>query len=167
MSSIYDFKVNDAEHNPYDLAQHKGHPVLIYNVASKCRFTKKGYETATTLYNKYRDRGLSVLAFPCNQFAGQEPCSAEEVKESMQTRFQADFPILDKVDVNGDKQHPLFQYLKHAQKGVLGTPGIKWNFTAFLVDKNGHAVARFAPGASVETIEKKLVPLLNEESSYY
>ncbi|KPA86807.1 putative glutathione peroxidase-like protein [Leptomonas pyrrhocoris] len=162
MSSIYDFQVNDAEHKPYDLTQHKGHPLLIYNVASKCGYTKGGYETATALYNKYKDRGFTVLAFPCNQFNGQEPSTEAEVKEFACTRFKADFPIMEKIDVNGDKEHPLYHYLKHAQKGLLGSTSVKWNFTAFLVDKEGHAVHRFSPGAKTEEIEKKLLPLFDD-----
>ncbi|ORC87606.1 putative glutathione peroxidase-like protein 3 [Trypanosoma theileri] len=158
--TIYDFQVLDADHRLYNLSQHKGHPLLIYNVASRCGYTKGGYETATTLYNKYKDKGFTVLAFPCNQFGGQEPGSAQEVKEFACTRFKADFPIMAKIDVNGEKAHPLYEYLKKAKPGLLGTEAIKWNFTSFLVDKNGVPVERFSPGASVSEIEKKLVPLL-------
>ncbi|GET89439.1 type II (glutathione peroxidase-like) tryparedoxin peroxidase [Leishmania tarentolae] len=164
-SSIYDFKVNGSDHQPYDLGQHKGHPLLIYNVASKCGFTKGGYETATALYNKYKHRGFTVLAFPCNQFAGQEPGTEEEVKEFACTRFKAEFPIMEKICVNGDKEHPLYHYLKNTCKGVLGTTLVKWNFTAFLVDKDGHAVHRFSPGATMAEIEKELVPLLQASGS--
>lgn len=160
MSSIYDFQVNGADHKPYDLAQHKGHPLLIYNVASKCGYTKGGYETATELYNKYRDRGFTVLAFPCNQFGSQEPGTEEEVQQFACTRFKAEFPIMEKVNVNGSDEHPLYHYLKQACTGVLGTTSIKWNFTSFLVDKEGHAVERFSPGASTKEIEEKLVKLM-------
>ncbi|KAG5501837.1 hypothetical protein JKF63_04107 [Porcisia hertigi] len=163
--SIYDFKVNDGDHQPYDLTQHKGHPVLIYNVASKCGYTKGGYETATTLYNKYKDRGFTVLAFPCNQFGGQEPGTEAEVKEFACTRFKAEFPIMEKVKVNGENEHPLYKYLKGTCKGILGTTAVKWNFTSFLVDQDGRAVHRFSPGASVEEIEKHLLPLLEATTS--
>ncbi|KAK7201201.1 type II (glutathione peroxidase-like) tryparedoxin peroxidase [Novymonas esmeraldas] len=158
--SIYDFQVNGGDHQPYDLSQHKGHPLLIYNVATKCGFAKGGYETATALYGKYKDRGFTVLAFPCNQFASQEPGSDEQIKEQVCTRFKADFPILEKIDVNGKKEHPLYHYLKHAAKGILWTTSVKWNFTSFLVDKEGHAVHRFSPGAKTSEIEAKLLPLL-------
>ncbi|KAH9598688.1 Glutathione peroxidase [Trypanosoma melophagium] len=160
MTSIYDFQVNGADGKPYNLAQHKGHPLLIYNVASKCGYTKGGYETATALYNKYRDKGFTVLAFPCNQFGGQEPGTAEEVKEFACTRFKADFPIMAKINVNGSEAHPLYEYMKKEKPGLLGTKAIKWNFTSFLIDKNGVPVERFSPGASVDEIEKKLVPFL-------
>ncbi|KAH8612660.1 putative Glutathione peroxidase [Trypanosoma vivax] len=158
--TIYDFKVLDADHQLYDLSQHKGHPLLIYNVASRCGYTKGGYETATALYDKYRGRGFTVLAFPCNQFGGQEPGTDQEVKEFACTKFKAEFPIMAKIDVNGDKAHPLYVFLKEALPGILGTTAIKWNFTSFLVDGNGVPVARFSPGASQEEIEKKLLPLL-------
>ncbi|RNC60949.1 trypanothione/tryparedoxin dependent peroxidase 2 [Trypanosoma cruzi] len=160
MKSIYEFQVNAADGKPYDLSQHKGHPLLIYNVASRCGYTKGGYETATTLYNKYKGQGFTVLAFPCNQFAGQEPGTALEVKEYACTRFKADFPIMAKIDVNGGKAHPLYEFMKATIPGLFGTKAIKWNFTSFLIDRHGVPVERFSPGASVEDIEKKLLPLL-------
>ena len=163
-SSIYEFQVNDADHKPYDLSQHKGNPLLIYNVASKCGFANGGYKTAMALYTKYKDKGFTVLAFPCNQFAGQEPGTDEEIKATVCTKFKADFPIMEKVDVNGSKENPLFKYLKHAAKGVLGTTSIKWNFTSFLIDQNGVPVHRFSPGATEKEIEKKLLPLLSKDS---
>ncbi|KAG5476385.1 hypothetical protein LSCM1_04088 [Leishmania martiniquensis] len=163
--SIYDFQVKGSDHQPYDLTQHRGHPLLIYNVASKCGYTKGGYETAVTLYNKYKNLGFTVLAFPCNQFAGQEPGTSEDVKEFACTRFKADFPIMEKVHVNGDDTHPLYCYLKSACKGILGTTMVKWNFTAFLVDGDGHAVRRFSPGATAEEIEKYLLPLLKVDAA--
>ncbi|RNF26108.1 glutathione peroxidase-type tryparedoxin peroxidase [Trypanosoma conorhini] len=164
MTSIYDFQVNGADGKPYDLAQHKGHPLLIYNVASKCGYTKSGYETATALYNKYKDQGFTVLAFPCNQFAWQEPGTAQEVKEFACTRFKAEFPIMAKIDVNGGDAHPLYEFLKETKPGVLGSKAIKWNFTSFLIDKNGVPVVRFSPGAPVEEIEEELLPLLEASS---
>lgn len=157
--SIYDFQLLDADQQLYDLQQHKGSPLLIYNVASRCGYTRGGYETATALYNKYKDKGFTVLAFPCNQFAGQEPGTAQEVKEFACTRFKAEFPIMEKINVNGDKAHPLFEFMKSAKPGLLGTKAIKWNFTSFLIDKNGVPVERFSPGASAEEIEKKLLLL--------
>ncbi|CCW64125.1 unnamed protein product [Phytomonas sp. EM1] len=163
-SSIYEFQVNDADHKPYDLSQHKGHPLLIYNVASKCGFASGGYKTSTSLYAKYKDQGFTVLAFPCNQFAGQEPGTDEEIKKTVCTKFKADFPIMEKVDVNGSKEHPLFKYLKHTAKGILGTTSIKWNFTSFLIDQNGVPVYRFSPGATEKEIEKKLLPLLEKST---
>lgn len=165
MSSIYEIPVNGGDHEAYDLAQHKGHPVLIYNVASQCGYTKPGYETATELYNKYKAQGFTVLGFPCNQFGGQEPGTEAEVKEYACTRFKAEFPLMEKIEVNGEGEHPLYKYLKNAKTGAAGAVDVKWNFTAFLVDKNGHAVARFAPGASTAAIEEKLLPLLKGETA--
>ncbi|KAK7201200.1 type II (glutathione peroxidase-like) tryparedoxin peroxidase [Novymonas esmeraldas] len=158
--SIYDFQVNGGDHKPYDLAQHKGHPLLIYNVASQCGYTKSGYETATALYDKYKDRGFTVLAFPCNQFGGQEPGSEAEIKEFACTRFKADFPILEKIDVNGDKEHPLYHYLKNACKDENGVTDVRWNFTSFLVDKEGHPVHRFHSKATTEQVEEKVLAQL-------
>ncbi|ORC87605.1 glutathione peroxidase-like protein [Trypanosoma theileri] len=160
MPTIYDFQVKAADGKPYNLSQHKGHPLLIYNVDNHSNLAAGNYKTATTLYNKYKDKGFTVLAFPCNQFGGQEPGSAQEVKEFACTRFKADFPIMAKINVNGEKAHPLYEYLKKEKPGILGTKAIKWNFTSFLIDKNGVPVERFSPGASVEEIEKKLTPLL-------
>ncbi|EPY39830.1 glutathione peroxidase-type tryparedoxin peroxidase [Angomonas deanei] len=161
MSSIYEFQVNGADHKPYDLSQHKGHPLLIYNVASRCGYTKSGYETATALYNKYKDQGFTVLAFPCNQFGAQEPGTEEEVKEFVCTRFSAEFPILEKVEVNGDNAVPLYKYLKAAQKDPQsGEEAIKWNFNSFLINKEGVPVARFLSGATVDQIEPALKALL-------
>nr|CCD13344.1 unnamed protein product [Trypanosoma congolense IL3000] len=160
MPTIYDFEVLGGDLKPYNLAQHKGHPLLIYNVASKCGYTKKGYEVATNLYEKYKSTGFTVLAFPCNQFGGQEPGTEKEIKEFACTKFKANFPIMAKVSVNGSDAHPLFEFLKKAKPGILGTTAIKWNFTSFLIDKNGVPVARFSPGASEKEIEEKLTPLL-------
>jgi glutathione peroxidase-type tryparedoxin peroxidase len=161
MSNIYDFEVLGADKKPYDLKQHQGKPLVIYNVASKCGFTDGGYKTAQTLYSKYKELGFTVLAFPCNQFGGQEPGNEEEIKEFACKKFSAEFPILAKVDVNGDKAHPLFEYLKKTVPGILGTTSIKWNFTSFLVDENGVPVERYSPGAKAEEIESKLVPMLD------
>ncbi|EPY26076.1 glutathione peroxidase-type tryparedoxin peroxidase [Strigomonas culicis] len=161
MSSIYDFTVNGADHKPYDLQQHKGHPLLIVNVASQCGYTKSGYETATALYNKFKDQGFTVLAFPCNQFGAQEPGTEQEIQQTTCTRFKAEFPLLEKVEVNGDKALPLYTYLKEKQHDPkTDAVDIKWNFNFFLVDKEGVPVARFLSGTDTETIEKAIAPLL-------
>ncbi|EPY35717.1 glutathione peroxidase-type tryparedoxin peroxidase [Strigomonas culicis] len=161
MSSIYDFTVNGADHKPYDLQQHKGHPLLIVNVASQCGYTKSGYETATALYSKFKDQGFTVLAFPCNQFGAQEPGTEQEIQQTTCTRFKAEFPLLEKVKVNGADAHPLWAYLQHTKTGIFGSAAIKWNFTFFLVNGEGVPVARFSPGTSAETMEKSLLPLLS------
>ena len=160
MSSIYDFEVFDAKKAPYDMAQHKGHPVLIMNVASKCGYTESGYAAATELHKKYAEQGFQVLAFPCNQFGGQEPGSEAEVVEMVCKRFKADFPIMSKIDVNGDAAHPMWDYMKKTVPGILGTKSVKWNFTMFLCNGEGVPVERFSPGTKAKDIEKKLVPLL-------
>lgn len=159
-SSIYDFTVLDAKKQPYELKQLEGKVVLVYNVASQCGLTQAGYTAATTMYNKYKADGLEVLGFPCNQFAGQEPGTEEEIQHFACTKFKAEFPIMAKVDVNGDKTAPLFGYLKKAAPGILGTESVKWNFTSFLVDRSGKCVYRFSPGESADNIEKKLAPLM-------
>ncbi|CUF18931.1 glutathione S-transferase, putative [Bodo saltans] len=163
--SIYDFEVLGSDKKPYDLKQHKGKPLVIYNVASKCGYTDGGYKTAQELYSKYKDQGFTVLAFPCNQFASQEPGTEEEIKEFACKKFSAEFPIMAKVDVNGDKASPLYEYLKTKVPGILGTTSVKWNFTSFLVDENGVAIERYSPGAKAEEIEKKLVPLLERTAA--
>ncbi|CCW70184.1 unnamed protein product [Phytomonas sp. Hart1] len=163
-SSIYDFQVNDLDHKPYNLLQHKGHPLLIYNVASRCGYSNGGYKTSMALYTKYKNTGFTVLAFPCNQFNGQEPGTDEEIKATICTKFKAEFPIMEKVEVNGKNEHPLFNYLKDAARGILNSTSIKWNFTSFLIDHNGVPVYRFSPGATEDEIEKKLIPLLEKNS---
>jgi glutathione peroxidase-type tryparedoxin peroxidase len=159
-SSIYDFTVLDAKKQPYDMKQLEGKVALIYNVASQCGLTNAGYTAATAMHNKYKDQGLVVLGFPCNQFGGQEPGTEEEIQHFACTKFKAEFPIMAKVDVNGEKAAPLFQYMKKAAPGILGTEGIKWNFTSFLVDRSGKVVYRFSPGEGADNIEKRLAPLI-------
>ena len=157
--SLFDFTVKDAKDQPYALSQHKGQVVLIVNVASKCGFTPQ-YEGLEAIYKKYKDQGLVVLGFPCNQFGSQEPGSNEEIQQFCQLNFGVSFPVLGKVDVNGDETDPLFTFLKDEAKGVLGSKAIKWNFTKFLTDKAGHPLDRFAsttdPAKLADDIEKAL-----------
>ena len=164
-TSVYDFVVLDNKKQPFDLKQFAGKAVYVMNVASKCGYTKGGYEAAVELYEKYgkgENAKLAVLAFPCNQFAYQEPGTDEEIKEFACTKFKADFPILSKVDVNGDKEAPVFHYLKHKQTGILGTTSIKWNFTGFLTDTNGIPIERYSPGAKASEIEKDLLKVIGQ-----
>ena len=161
--SVYDFVVLDNKKQPYDLKQHAGKAVYIMNVASKCSYTKSGYEAATELFDKYGkgdDAKFVVLAFPCNQFGSQEPGTEAEITEFACTKFKADYPIMAKIDVNGDKEAPLYKYIKHAKTGILGSASIKWNFTGFLTDTNGIPVERYSPGTKAETVEKKLLEVL-------
>lgn len=150
--SVHDFTVKDVRGNDVSLSQYKGKVLVIVNVASKCGFTGTNYKELSVLHEKYKNQGLEILAFPCNQFNGQEPGSSEQIQEVACTRFKAEFPIFDKIEVNGKNAEPLYNFLK-AQKGGLFTNGIKWNFTKFLVDKEGNVVERYAPITSPLKIE--------------
>lgn len=132
--------------------------MLIVNTASKCGLTPQ-YEGLEALYQKYKDQGLVVIGFPCNQFGGQEPGDAQEIQEGCLINYGVSFPMMEKVEVNGKKAHPLFQYLKKEKSGLLGGR-IKWNFTKFLIDKEGTVVERFAPTTAPEKIEAKVAALL-------
>ncbi len=159
MSSIYDFSAKTIDGDEQSLAAYKGKTVLIVNVASKCGFTPQ-YTGLEALYKKYRDQGLVVLGFPCDQFGHQEPGDEAEIKNFCALTYEVDFPMFAKVDVNGEKTHPLYQFLKSEGKGFLGTESVKWNFTKFLIDKNGHVVKRFAPTDKPEKIEREIAPML-------
>ena len=142
------------------LEKYRNQVLLIVNVASKCGYTKQ-YEGLEQLYQKFHSRGFSVLAFPCNQFGGQEPGSDAEIQTFCQTTFQTTFPLFSKIDVNGQDAAPLFEYLKNEERGLLGTKRIKWNFTKFLIDRNGRVIERFAPQVTPEELEQKIEVLLN------
>ena len=159
MSSIYDFTAETLDGKPAPLAAYRGKVVLIVNTASKCGFTPQ-YKGLETLYKRFRDRGLVVLGFPCNQFGAQEPGSAEEIANFCSLTYDVDFPMMQKIDVNGPKAHPLYGYLKKAKKGLLGSEGIKWNFTKFLVDRKGEVVGRFAPTDTPQSLEGAIEALL-------
>jgi glutathione peroxidase len=141
--SIYDFTVADSGGNPVSLEDYRGKVLLIVNTASKCGFTPQ-YTQLQELYDQYSARGLVVLALPCNQFGGQEPGSNAEVQEFCQMNFGLSFPVMGKIDVNGSDQHELYTHLK-SQAGGLFNSKIKWNFTKFLVDRDGQVVERYAP----------------------
>jgi len=141
------------------LQEYAGKVCLVVNVASKCGFTKDNYEQLEALYQKYKDRGFVVLAFPCNQFNKQEPGTEDEIKEFVKSKFGVTFPVFAKIDVNGESAHPLYQFLKDRATGLLGG-GIKWNFTKFLCDKNGVPVKRYAPQTLPSEIEKDIILLL-------
>jgi glutathione peroxidase len=150
MTTLYDFTVDDIGGHPVKLDRFKGKVLLVVNTASKCGFTPQ-YQGLEALYRKYREQGLEVLGFPCNQFGAQEPGSEQEIATFCETNFGISFPMFAKIDVNGDTTAPLYRYLKHEKPGLLGTEAIKWNFTKFLVDRNGNVVARYAPNDTPES----------------
>ncbi|XP_008238855.1 PREDICTED: probable phospholipid hydroperoxide glutathione peroxidase [Prunus mume] len=157
--SIHDFTVKDAKGKDVDLSIYKGKVLLIVNVASQCGLTNSNYTELSQLYEKYKNQGLEILAFPCNQFGAQEPGSNDEIVEFACTRFKAEYPIFDKVDVNGDTAAPIYKFLKSSKGGLFGD-SIKWNFSKFLVDKEGNVVDRYAPTTSPLSIEKDVKKLL-------
>lgn len=159
--SIYDFTVKSIDGKDVKMSDYKGKVLLIVNVASKCGFTPQ-YKGLEELYRKYQKDGLVVMGFPCNQFAGQEPGSNEEIKTFCKTNYDVTFPMFDKIDVNGDNTAPLYQYLKEQAPGILSTKDIKWNFTKFLIDKNGKVIERFAPATTPESIDEHIARLLKK-----
>jgi len=157
--SIYDYSAETLDGKPAPMADYKGKVVLIVNTASKCGFTPQ-YEGLEALYRKYADKGFVVLGFPCNQFGAQEPGDADEIKTFCSLTYDVTFPLFAKIDVNGPSAHPLYDYLKHEKKGLLGSEGIKWNFTKFLVGRDGEVVDRFAPATKPEDISGAIEKLL-------
>ncbi|MCO7227226.1 redoxin domain-containing protein [Pleionea sp. CnH1-48] len=153
--SIYDFtaKLNDGSDKA--LSDYKGKVLLIVNTASECGFTPQ-YEGLEALYETYSEQGFEILAFPCNQFGKQEPGDNEAIKNFCMTRFSVTFPLFDKVDVNGEAAAPVFDYLKQEAPGILGSKSIKWNFTKFLVGKDGQVIKRFAPKDKPQDIAKNI-----------
>jgi glutathione peroxidase len=158
--SIYDIEVKNIDGKVYKMEKYKGDVLLIVNVASKCGFTNQ-YAGLESLHEKYHDRGLSVLGFPCNQFLSQEPGTEEQIKEFCSLTFGVKFDMFSKIDVNGENTHPLYKYLKENSSGILGTDLIKWNFTKFLVDKDGKVLKRYAPSTKPEDIESDILKLIN------
>ncbi|KAL2524979.1 putative glutathione peroxidase 2 [Abeliophyllum distichum] len=158
-NSIYDFTVKDIHGENVPLSNYQGKVLLIVNVASKCGLTQANYKELNILYEKYREQGFEILAFPCNQFAWQEPGTNDEIQETACTRFKAEFPIFDKIEVNGKNASPLYKFLK-SEKGGLFVDAIKWNFTKFLVNSEGKVVERYAPRMSPLQIEEDIKKLL-------
>ena len=152
---IYSFEVKTIDGKPCKLSEYQGKVLLIVNVASKCGFTYQ-YKGLENLYSKYRDQGLVVLGFPCNQFASQEPGNEDEIKNFCTLNYQVSFPLFAKIEVNGAETHPLYQYLKKAEKGLFGTEAIKWNFTKFLVSRDGEVLKRYAPQTEPEALASEI-----------
>ena len=157
--SIYDFSAETLEGKPAPLSAWRDQVILIVNTASKCGFTGQ-YAGLEALYRKYRDRGLVVLGFPCNQFGNQEPGDAMEIASFCSLTYEVDFPMMRKIDVNGPGTHPLYAWLKKQKKGFLGTEGVKWNFTKFLVDRKGQVKGRFGPATEPKALESAIEALL-------
>ena len=155
---VHDYTVKKADGTELKLSEIGG-PILVVNVASKCGFTPQ-YAGLEALHRKYKDRGLTVLGFPCNQFGGQEPGSAEQIASFCSLNYDVTFPVLAKVEVNGDGAHPLFKYLKKEKPGLMGLQSIKWNFTKFLIDKTGKPVARYAPADKPESMAADIEKLI-------
>ena len=156
---IYSFKAPRLNGQEQSLADYQGKVMLVVNTASKCGFTPQ-YEGLEKVYPQYKDKGLVVLGFPCNQFGAQEPGGKEEIQEFCQLNYGVSFPMFDKIDVNGHNTHPLYEYLKKQATGVLGSESIKWNFTKFLVNRDGKVVDRFAPTTKPEDMARDIEALL-------
>jgi glutathione peroxidase len=159
METLYTFSATALGGEVIDFSRYEGKVLLIVNTASQCGFTPQ-YAGLQQLHEKYAPRGLQVLGFPCNQFGHQEPGDASQIDAFCKQNYGVSFQMFEKIDVNGDSAHPLYRYLTGAAPGVLGLEGIKWNFTKFLVDRNGHIVKRYAPITKPEAIEEDIEKLL-------
>ena len=158
-TSIYDVSATTIDGNLVPLNIYKDKVLLIVNTASQCGFTPQ-YKGLQDLYDRYANQGLVVLGFPCNQFGQQEPGNSNQIQSFCETNFGVSFPLFQKIEVNGTNAHPLYQYLTKAAPGFLGTEGIKWNFTKFLVDRNGKVVKRYPPTTKPEDLAKDIQALL-------
>ena len=160
-TSIYDFTCKDSSGNEISLSDYRGKTLLIVNTASKCGFTPQ-YDGLQSLQDQYDSEKFSVLAFPCNQFGGQEPGTNNEIQDFCSLNFNTTFPVFSKIDVNGENAHPLYKFLCSEKKGVLGSEKIKWNFTKFLINSDGDPVARYASTTTPDKISKDIENLIND-----
>ncbi len=160
--SVYEFSVQNADGNETSLKDYEDQVLLIVNTASKCGFTPQ-YKGLEDLYERFKDRGFSILGFPCNQFGEQEPGSNEEIQNFCQLNYGVKFPVFGKIDVNGPTAHPLYKYLTKNAPGILHTEPIKWNFTKFLVARDGRVLKRFAPATTPDSIAKEIEQVLNSD----
>jgi len=161
--SFYDFTAVDGDGKEVALKDYQGKVVIVCNVASQCGYTDVSYKGLVALHDKYKDQGLEVLAFPCNQFGSQEPEACPKIKQFASEKYKVSFPIFEKVNVNGSSAHPLFEFLKTEKTGILGTTSIKWNFTKFLVDRQGIVVARYGPNETPASFEKAVIECLEKK----
>ena len=159
MSSIYDFSADTITGDSKSLSDYQGKVLLIVNTASKCGLTPQ-FKGLEELYQAYKDLGLEILGFPCNQFASQDPGSESEIAEFCQLNYGVSFPMFAKIEVNGDNTHPIYQYLKQQAPGLMGSKSIKWNFTKFLVSRDGKVIKRFAPTDTPEKLTEDIQKLL-------
>jgi len=159
MANVHQYKVKDASGNEIDLSQYRGKVLLVVNTASQCGFTPQ-YKELEQLHQKYREKDLVILAFPCNQFGGQEPGSDNEIQQFCQLNYGVSFPVMAKLAVNGPDASPLFEHLKDSARGLMKTRAIKWNFTKFLINKQGDVVKRYAPRTKPASIAASIEDLL-------
>lgn len=159
MASVYDFSGKTITGEDKPISAYRDQVLLIVNTASKCGFTPQ-FKGLESLYEKYKDKGLMVLGFPCNQFLNQDPASDAEISEFCELNYGVTFPMFAKIDVNGDNAHPLFRHLTAAAPGLLGSKAVKWNFTKFLVDRKGNVISRYAPATKPEDIAADIEKLL-------
>lgn len=155
METIYSFSARAIDGREISLADYAGKVLLVVNVASECGFTPQ-YAGLETLYRDYRQQGFCVLAFPCNQFGGQEPGDAAAISQFCTSRYDVTFPLFEKIEVNGPQAHPLYVWLKSQKAGILGSQSIKWNFSKFLVDRSGRVIQRLGPTAKPESLRKEI-----------
>lgn len=158
-ASVFDFETRRLDGSAMPLADFRGKVLLIVNTASECGFTPQ-YAALQKLHESYADRGFSVIGFPCNQFGGQEPGDATAIATFCERNFGVSFPLGEKIDVKGEHAHPLYRHLTSTAPGILGTEAIKWNFTKFLIDREGQVVGRYAPATKPESIAKDIEALL-------
>jgi glutathione peroxidase len=157
--TVFDYTAKALEGGDRPLADYRGQVLLVVNVASKCGFTPQ-YKGLEALYRKYQPKGFTILAFPCDQFGHQEPGSEAEIREFCSLNYDVTFPMFAKIEVNGDGAHPLYRYLKSAKPGILGSEKIKWNFTKFLVGRDGQVLKRYAPNDTPDAIEGDVMALV-------
>ncbi|MGC3982170.1 MAG: glutathione peroxidase [Steroidobacteraceae bacterium] len=162
--SLYTIEVRDIDGQSTTLAGYQGQVLLIVNVASKCGFTPQ-YTGLEALYRRYREQGFTVLGFPCDQFGHQEPGDEAEIKNFCSLNYDVSFPLFTKINVNGANAHPLYQHLKAARPGILGSEAIKWNFTKFLVNRQGEVVKRYAPNDAPESLAGDIEKVLNQPAA--
>lgn len=161
MQTFYDFNATNIIGETIPMSNYKGKVVLVVNVASKCGFTPQ-YEGLQKLYKTYKEQGLEILAFPCNQFKEQEPGTHKEIQNFCNVNYGVTFPLFEKIDVNGENTHPLYRFLKEEARGFMWTKSIKWNFTKFLIDRDGNVITRYGSSTKPDSIEEDIVKLLKE-----